>query len=237
VTLQDGPRAEEPARVHAAPPAPASERTRQGNRLRFNGVLHTWGFALYLASNGKYEDSLLPTGLPFGSPEQALDCACGRALMARRQINAQTVVSSDEIRAELFGVPPVEADFDAVDARVFGERDRRIVVRLAAGRSAVAESTNVTPQARARLLAIARRFNAPVTMLRFSSNITDLLHQHSERRRPDVTAADVRAYAAIMMRDASAAQLRSDGAAAVHDVPGLRQGVTPAESAEHFFFC
>lgn len=49
-------------------------------RLRFNGVLHTWGFALYLASNGKYEDNLLPTGLPFGSPEQALDCPAAATL-------------------------------------------------------------------------------------------------------------------------------------------------------------
>ncbi|MFF7082469.1 AAA family ATPase [Streptomyces lavendulae] len=158
-------------------------------------------------------------------------------LIARRQIDAEAVVSSDEIRAELFGDPPAEADRDAVDARVFEERDRRIVARLAAGRSAVAESTNVTPQARVRLLAIARRFNAPVTMLRFTSDITDLLQQHSERRRPDVTAADVRAYAAVAMREASADQLRSEGAAAVHDVPGRRQGVTPAEAAKRFSFC
>jgi predicted kinase len=159
-----------------------------------------------------------------------------RALIARRQIDTETVVSSDDIRAELFGVPAAEADFGAVDARVFEERDRRIAARLAAGRSAIAESTNVTLQARARLLTIARRFNAPVTMLRFTSDVTDLLQQHSERQRPDVTATDVRAYAAIMMRDASADQLRGEGAAAVHDVPGRRQGVTPAEAAERFFF-
>lgn len=247
-------------------------------RLRFTGVLHTWGFALYLASSGKYEDNFLPTGLPSGSPEQALDCACGlyldrsrtvtdapvsaddalirvpvglvvlvgppasgktsfvRALIERRQIDAETVVSSDEIRAELFGVPPAETDVDVVDARVFEERDRRIVARLAAGRSAVAESTNVTPQARARLLAIARRFNAPVTMLRFTPDMTNLLQQHGERGRPDVTAEDVRAYAATMMRDATTDQLRSEGAAAVHDVPGRRQRVTPAEAAERFSF-
>jgi hypothetical protein len=46
-------------------------------RLRFGGVLHTWGFAIYLASKDGYEDSLLPNGTPFGSPEEALDCACG----------------------------------------------------------------------------------------------------------------------------------------------------------------
>jgi predicted kinase len=159
-----------------------------------------------------------------------------RALIARRQIDAETVVSSDEIRAELIGVPLDEGDSDAVDARVFEERDRRIAARLAAGRSAIAESTNVTPQARARLLTIASRFNAPVTMLRFTSDITDLLQQHSERNRPDITTEVVRAYAATMMRDACTDQLRSEGAAAVHDVPGRRQGVTPSEAAERFSF-
>ncbi|MGP8303613.1 hypothetical protein ACTPOK_38010 [Streptomyces inhibens] len=46
-------------------------------RLRFGGVLHSWGFAIYLASKGTYHDSLLPSGLPVGSPEEAFDCACG----------------------------------------------------------------------------------------------------------------------------------------------------------------
>ncbi|WP_406491668.1 hypothetical protein OG936_00360 [Streptomyces sp. NBC_00846] len=46
-------------------------------RFRFTGVPHTWGFVLYLASQGTYQDNFLPTGLPFGSPEEALDCACG----------------------------------------------------------------------------------------------------------------------------------------------------------------
>jgi hypothetical protein len=43
-------------------------------RLRFTGVLHTWGFALYLAGSS-YKDNSLPSGLPAGSPEEALDCA------------------------------------------------------------------------------------------------------------------------------------------------------------------
>ena len=46
-------------------------------RLRFTGALHTWGFALYLASRGGYQDNYLPTGLPVGSPEDCLDCAGG----------------------------------------------------------------------------------------------------------------------------------------------------------------
>ncbi|MGW4276251.1 AAA family ATPase [Streptomyces seoulensis] len=236
-------------------------------RLRFAGVLHTWGFALYLASSDSYRDNFLPSGLPAGSPEEALDCAGDlylnapapairvraglvvlvgppasgkssfvRALIARGQIDVEAVVSSDEIRAELFGVSPDEADSDAADAQIFEERDRRIVARLATGHSAVAESTNVTPQARARLIAIARRFNAPVTMLRFNPDVTDLLQQYTERGRTDLTATDVRAYAAIMTRDAGADQLRSEGATTVHDVPGRRQATTPAEAAAYFSF-
>jgi hypothetical protein len=65
---------------------------------------------------------------------------------------------------------------------------------------------------------------------------TDLPQQHSERGRTDVAAGDVCTYATIMMRGASADQLRSEGAAAVHDVPGRRQGITPTEAAERFFF-
>ena len=159
-----------------------------------------------------------------------------RALIAHRRIDRAAVVSSDAIRAELFGTPPAETDSDAADARIFEERDRGIVARLAAGQIAVAESTNVTPQARARLIAIARRFGAPVTVLRFSQDLTDLLRQHEQRGRPDLTAADVRGYAALMDRYATADQLRSEGAAAVHDVPGRGQATTPAEAAARFSF-
>ena len=46
-------------------------------RLRYNGSASLWGFAIYLASRDGYEDSVLPSGLPVGSPQEALDCACG----------------------------------------------------------------------------------------------------------------------------------------------------------------
>jgi hypothetical protein len=45
-------------------------------RLRYNGSASIWGFAIYLASSDRYEDNILPSGLPAGSPEEALDCAC-----------------------------------------------------------------------------------------------------------------------------------------------------------------
>ena len=46
-------------------------------RLRYGGSASSWGFAIYLASRDGYEDSILPNGRTAGSPEDALDCACG----------------------------------------------------------------------------------------------------------------------------------------------------------------
>ncbi|HEV2918037.1 MAG TPA: hypothetical protein VG673_02170 [Actinomycetota bacterium] len=46
-------------------------------RLRYAGSATVWGFAIYLASKDGYEDSLLPSGRPSGTPQEALDCACG----------------------------------------------------------------------------------------------------------------------------------------------------------------
>ncbi|MEV0139195.1 hypothetical protein ACFTZJ_08415 [Streptomyces globisporus] len=45
----------------------------------------------------------------------------------------------------------------------------------------------------------------------------------------------VRAYADLMSRDAGVDRLRSEGAAAVHDVPGRRQSVAPGEAARFTF--
>ena len=46
-------------------------------RLRYGGSTSLWGFAIYRASHDDYEDSWLHTSMAAGSPEDALDCACG----------------------------------------------------------------------------------------------------------------------------------------------------------------
>jgi hypothetical protein len=46
-------------------------------RLRYGGYANQWGFAIYLASTDRYQDSTLPSGYPVGTAEEALDCACG----------------------------------------------------------------------------------------------------------------------------------------------------------------
>ena len=46
-------------------------------RLRYADSASTWGFAIYRASHDDYEKSVLPSGYPAGTPQEALDCACG----------------------------------------------------------------------------------------------------------------------------------------------------------------
>jgi len=46
-------------------------------RLRYVGYASTWGFAIYRASHDDYQHNFLPSGQPSGTPEEALDCACG----------------------------------------------------------------------------------------------------------------------------------------------------------------
>jgi hypothetical protein len=46
-------------------------------RLRYGGSANSWGFAIHLASRNGYENTVLPTGYLVGTPEEALDCACG----------------------------------------------------------------------------------------------------------------------------------------------------------------
>ena len=45
-------------------------------RLRYGGSAHSFGFAIYSAAHDRYEDAVLLTGLPVGTPQEALDTAC-----------------------------------------------------------------------------------------------------------------------------------------------------------------
>jgi len=45
-------------------------------RLRYGGSAHSFGFALYSYASGRYEDAVLLTGSPVGTPQEALDTAC-----------------------------------------------------------------------------------------------------------------------------------------------------------------
>ena len=45
-------------------------------RLRYGGSAHSFGFAIYSAASDRYENAVLRTGLPTGTPQEALDTAC-----------------------------------------------------------------------------------------------------------------------------------------------------------------
>ena len=45
-------------------------------RLRYGGSAHSFGFAIHSPARDRYEDAVLLTGLPIGSPQEALDTAC-----------------------------------------------------------------------------------------------------------------------------------------------------------------
>jgi hypothetical protein len=46
-------------------------------RLRYVGSAHDWQVAIYRASHDDYAESIFPSGLPFGTCQDALDLACG----------------------------------------------------------------------------------------------------------------------------------------------------------------
>ncbi|WP_219664946.1 hypothetical protein [Streptomyces bambusae] len=75
-------------------------------RLHFTGVLHTWGFALYLAGNDSCKDNVLPSGPPAGSPEEALDCAGAQPCPVR------LISPGDPIMKSLPPLPPQVAWHD-----------------------------------------------------------------------------------------------------------------------------
>lgn len=45
-------------------------------RLRYGGSAHSFGFAIYAAAHDRYQQAILRTGLPTGTPQEALDTAC-----------------------------------------------------------------------------------------------------------------------------------------------------------------
>lgn len=46
-------------------------------RLRYVGYASEWGFAIYRASPDDYPDTYFPDGLDTGTPEEAVNTACG----------------------------------------------------------------------------------------------------------------------------------------------------------------
>jgi hypothetical protein len=97
-------------------------------RLRYAGYASSWGFAIYRASHDDYQDSYLPAGQPSGTPEEALDCACGLYL---NDPSAWVIPGSDTPQ-DLRAGPLVFIDSSSVPAPLGGAAPRDSRVRRAA---------------------------------------------------------------------------------------------------------
>jgi hypothetical protein len=68
--------------AYAAAALPGDDEPQPLFRLRYGGSAHSFGFAIYSWAAGRYEDAVLLTGSPLGTPQEALDTACTLYLAA-----------------------------------------------------------------------------------------------------------------------------------------------------------
>lgn len=164
------------------------------------------------------------TYVPAGLIILAGPAGCGKSTLAQKLVDgghlpADAVISTDAIRAELFG--------DAADqqqpARVFATRDQRVEARLRAGLPVLADSTSLDARSRRPLIAMAKRFGASVTVVRCLVPINVAQARNVRRDRVVPREVIVRQFAnAQLDRDA----LLAEGVDVVVDDSGL-SGVLP----------
>jgi hypothetical protein len=61
--------------AYAAAIPPGDDEPQPLFRLRYGGSAHSFGFAVYSSATSRYEDTVLLTGSPVGTPQEALDTA------------------------------------------------------------------------------------------------------------------------------------------------------------------
>ncbi|MGH7196823.1 MAG: GNAT family N-acetyltransferase [Candidatus Saccharimonadales bacterium] len=134
-------------------------------------------------------------------------------LIERQNLDKAAHISNDAIAKELFGVTFDRGDHDGA---IFAEQDRRVAKRLAEGKVAIVDATNVKPIARKRLIAIADKYDQTVTAFCFRREETTLLRRN-KMREVRVPESMVREYAAVM-RGVTNEQLRDEGISATFEV-------------------
>lgn len=117
-----------------------------------------------------------------------------RKLIRRYGLDREAYISNDLIAKDLFGVAIDRGDKDGA---IFAEQDRRIAERLADSRTTIVDATNVKPEARQRIIEIAKKYDQPITAFVFRRDLATLLKQNNARE-VKVPEGMVREYAALM---------------------------------------
>ncbi|HSW77279.1 MAG TPA: ATP-binding protein [Candidatus Chromulinivoraceae bacterium] len=129
-----------------------------------------------------------------------------KKMIIQQKMEEESYISNDKIAKELFNVTVGRRD---KDGEIFAEQDRRIAMQLAANKVAVVDATNVKLGARQRLLAIARKYDAPTTAICFRRDVATLLRQN-KGREVEVPEGMVLEYADLM-RQATPTKLHNEG--------------------------
>lgn len=137
-----------------------------------------------------------------------------RKLLKQQNLRNNSYISNDKIAKEMFGVTTNRGN---KDGEIFAEQDKRIAALLDAGEVAIVDATNVKPEARQRLIAIANKYDRPVTAFCFKRDIETLLMQN-KGRQVEVPEAMVREYEDLM-EQVNTEHLHDEGIELVIDVP------------------
>ena len=143
----------------------------------------------------------------------------GKSTLAARLFRPSEILSSDAFRAMVSGD---ESDQRATRT-AFSILHRQLAKRLAAGRTAVVDATNVTPYARRSLLRVAAPSEIPVVAIVLDLDPEVVLARNAGRAGRVVPEAAVRHQLDHLGRILAPGRLEREGFTAVHRL------TTPAE--------
>ena len=135
----------------------------------------------------------------------------GKTTLAARHFPAETILSSDALRAEVSGDPANQA-VSPIAFRILHDRARR---RLAAGQLTVIDATNIVASARGPLRRLAREHGRPVVAIVLDLPAELSLGRNAGRLERVVPESAVRRQQAALRRALDQGELAAEGLTAL----------------------